>query len=98
MLGKLVGGGMSKAPIAAAIRKQTGCTVVEAHAAANAVFDTMSAVLSSDEILQLGGFGTFRVVARNGREGKNPRTGKPMSVAASKTVRFKPSPRLRNKL
>ena len=89
---------MSKAPIAAAIKEKTGCTVVEAQAAANAVFETISEVLAADGILQLGGFGTFRVVARNKRDGKNPRTGKPMLVAASKTIRFKPSPRLRSKL
>jgi DNA-binding protein HU-beta len=89
---------MSKAPIAAAIREKTGCTVIEAQAAANAVFHTISEILATKGILQLGGFGTFRVVTRNGRDGKNPRTGKPMLVAASKSVRFKPSPRLRGKL
>jgi DNA-binding protein HU-beta len=89
---------MSKAPIAAAIRDKTGCTVVGAHSAANAVFEAITEILATDGILQLGGFGTFRVVARNERDGKNPRTGKPMYVAPSKTVRFKPSPRLRGKL
>jgi DNA-binding protein HU-beta len=89
---------MSKAPIAAAIREKTGCTVIEAQAAANAVFSAVAEILAADGILQLGGFGTFRVVARDQREGKNPRTGKPMFVAASKTVRFKPSPRLRGRL
>jgi DNA-binding protein HU-beta len=89
---------MSKAPIAAAIRKETGCTVVQAHAAAARVFDAISEILARDGILQLGGFGTFRAVARNKREGKNPRTGKPMVVAPSKSVRFKPSPRLRERL
>jgi DNA-binding protein HU-beta len=89
---------MSKAPVAAAIREKTGCTVVGAHAAANAIFEAISEILATDGILQLGGFGTFRVVSRNERDGKNPRTGKPMYVAASKTVRFKPSPRLRGKL
>jgi DNA-binding protein HU-beta len=89
---------MSKAPIAAAIREKTGCTIIEAHAAANAVFGTISEILAAAGILQLGGFGTFRVVARDKRDGKNPRTGKPMSIAASKTVRFKPSPRLRGRL
>jgi DNA-binding protein HU-beta len=89
---------MSKAPIAAAIRERTGCTIVEAHAAASAVFGMIGEILATEGILQLGGFGTFRVVARNKREGRNPRTGKPMFVAESKTVRFKPSPRLRGKL
>ena len=39
--------------------------------------------------VQLVGFGTFDVAARGAREGRNPQTGKPMPIPASKAPRFK---------
>ena len=39
--------------------------------------------------VQLVGFGTFEAVERAAREGRNPLTGKPMKIAASKAPKFK---------
>lgn len=39
----------------------------------------------------IGNFGTFRVSKRAARKGRNPRTGEPIKIKASKALRFKPS-------
>ena len=44
------------------------------------------------------GFGTFAVRDRVARQGRNPRTGETMQVAATRTVGFKPAPALKGKL
>jgi DNA-binding protein HU-beta len=89
---------MSKAPIAAAIRDVTGCTVVQSNEAATAAFTAMKRKLNETGVLQVAGFGTFRVVTRRQRWGTNPRTGTRITIRASKTVAFKSSRFLRDTL
>jgi DNA-binding protein HU-beta len=55
----------------------------------SAVLDAIKDGLVKDGIVQITGFGTFRVRARNPRMGRNPRTGEPVQLAGSKTVGFK---------
>lgn len=45
-------------------------------------------VAKGDKV-QLAGFGTFELSERSAREGRNPSTGEPMHIAASKTCKFK---------
>ena len=45
--------------------------------------------LKKGEKIQLVGFGTFEVADRPAREGRNPKTGETMTIAASKTPKFK---------
>ena len=52
-------------------------------------FDTIKNTLASGEKVAIAGFGTFEAVERAARECKNPRTGEPVHVAASKAPRFK---------
>lgn len=62
----------------------------EAERALNAVIDTIKKGLKKDKNVQLIGFGTFTVKSRAARMGRNPQTGEPMKIKASKTVGFKP--------
>lgn len=57
--------------------------------------DTIKGVLASGDKISFNGFGTFEVVERNSREGRNPRTGETMLISAYKTPKFKPSPALK---
>lgn len=57
--------------------------------------DTIKDVLTSGDKISFNGFGTFEVVERNSREGRNPRTGQTMLISAYKTPKFKPSPSLK---
>jgi DNA-binding protein HU-beta len=53
-------------------------------AAVNAILDALVA----GEAVRVSGLGTFNVAARPAREGRNPRTGAAIQIAASKAVRF----------
>jgi DNA-binding protein HU-beta len=57
--------------------------------AVEAVFDGIAQALKQGETVNLVGFGTFSVGARAARSGRNPRTGETITIAASKTPKFK---------
>lgn len=57
----------------------------------NAFIDTLTFALASGESMQFKGFGTFEINERTTREGRNPKTGEKMMIAASKAVKFRPS-------
>jgi DNA-binding protein HU-beta len=44
----------------------------------------------------LAGFGTFTVTDRKEREGRNPQTGEPIKIGATKVVKFKPGKSLKD--
>ncbi|MCD6490422.1 MAG: HU family DNA-binding protein [Thermodesulfobacterium sp.] len=51
------------------------------------------AISKGDKVI-LVGFGSFQVTKRAAREGRNPRTGKPIKIPAKKVVKFKPGKKL----
>ena len=51
--------------------------------------DVISEELVKGEKIQIVGFGTFEVTERAARDGRNPKTGEIMTIAASKTPKFK---------
>lgn len=65
-------------------------TKKEAQAAVDCVFETIKDSLSRGESVQLVGFGTFKSVERKARQGRNPRTGEKIKIAARKVPRFVP--------
>lgn len=77
------------------IQEQTGSSKAAAKEALDAVLDTIAITLKEHHKLQLLGFGSFEVSKRPERMGRNPSTGAPMKIKASKTVRFKPSTNLK---
>ena len=56
----------------------------------DAVCDNIVKALGNGEAVSLVGFGTFKVKQLSARIGRNPRTGEPMPIKASKTASFKP--------
>lgn len=80
---------MNKTEFIAAVAEQANLSKKDAEAAVKAFTDVVSNELKKGEKIQLVGFGTFEVSERAAREGRNPRTGETMSVAACKTPKFK---------
>ena len=62
------------------------------------VFETISKAIKKDKRFAYPGFGTFTVRHRKARTGRNPQTGETIRIKASKTVGFKPAPKLKNSL
>jgi DNA-binding protein HU-beta len=73
-------------------KKQLGSqtTKAEAERAVTAVINAVKVGVKRDKIVQLVGFGTFKVVERKARKGINPRTLKQIRIPKSKTVKFVP--------
>ena len=67
----------------------------EAEVMVNAVFDSMTDALAKGERIEIRGFGSFMVKQRTAREGRNPRTGAIVSVAAKRVPLFKVGKELR---
>lgn len=74
---------------------QEGLTKKQAGEVFEAAFDFISGVLADGDRVQIPGFGTFSISERAERQGRNPKTGEPMTIAASKSVRFKPGKQLK---
>ena len=74
---------------AEAIAKKTELSKKDAEKALKAFTDVVAEELKKGEKIQLVGFGTFEVSERAAREGRNPRSGEVMHIAASKAPKFK---------
>ena len=83
---------MTKAELIAVMAEGAGVPKAAAAKALEALTGVTGAVakeLKKNGKLGLVGFGTFSVVKRKAREGRNPQTGKKIKIAAKKVVKFK---------
>ena len=79
---------MNKGDLIDAVAKTT-CSKVEAGKVVDAVLDAIKKALKKGNKVTLIGFGTFSVMKRSARTGRNPQTGKPLKIAAKKVPKFK---------
>lgn len=82
---------MNKTEMIARIAEQAGLSKAQATAALQAFETGVVETLAAGEKVEMNGFGTFAVKDRPARTGRNPKTGEPIQIAASKAVTFKPS-------
>ena len=80
---------MNKTELVVAMAEKTELSKKDAEKALKAFTDVVAEELAKGEKIQLVGFGTFEVVDRPARDGRNPKTGDPMKIAASKAPKFK---------
>jgi DNA-binding protein HU-beta len=79
---------MSKSEFVDKVAQEAGLSKKDAAAAVDAVLSTIESTLKSGGEVTFTGFGKFHVASRGAREGRNPRTGESMQIAASKVPRF----------
>ncbi len=80
---------MNKTELVAAVAAKADISKKAADAAVAAVFAEIEGALAKGEKVQLIGFGTFEVRERAAKEGRNPKTGEKITIAASKIPAFK---------
>lgn len=81
---------MNKAGLVEEVMKAAGIeTKAAAERAVDSVFDTIVKTMSRGEEVAITGFGTFRVQKRAAREGRNPKTGETIQIAASVKPKFR---------
>jgi DNA-binding protein HU-beta len=89
---------MTKQQLVEAVSVKTGRESAEVENVLEAVLGSISEALSSNERVDLRGFGSFRVKDKKERQGRNPRTGETITIAAKRDASFKPGKELSEKL
>ena len=79
---------MTKAEIVAKVAEEIKISKKAAGQALALITDSVAQALRKGEKVTFVGFGTFSVVQRKARKGRNPRTGKEIKIAAKKAPRF----------
>ncbi len=86
---------MNKAELIEGVSDKTGLTKKETGNVIDAITDTVKETMSKGERITLIGFGTFHVMKRKAREGRNPQTGEKLQIPAKKVPKFKAGKKLR---
>ncbi len=81
---------MNKAELIDEIAKDANLTKADAKKALDAFVNATTKSLKKGERVALVGFGSFSVARRSQRTGRNPQTGKPITIKAKNVVKFKP--------
>lgn len=87
---------MNKSQLIDAIAKEAGLTKADARKALEAFINIVGKTLAKDDKVSLVGFGSFSVVMREAREGRNPATGAKITIPAKKVIKFRPGSELNN--
>jgi DNA-binding protein HU-beta len=89
---------VNKNELVDAVATATELKKADATKAVDSVLEAISAALKKGDEVRLVGFGTFSVQAREASEGRNPRTGDKIQIAASKQAKFKAGKTLKEAL
>ncbi len=86
---------MKKTELIEAMAIATGDSQAATARALEALINIISKEVAAGGEVAITGFGSFKTSARGERTGRNPRTGEPLTIAASKTVKFMPGATLK---
>jgi len=86
---------MNKADLVEKIADQTGLTKRTSREAVDAIISAITDSLSREEKVTLVGFGTFQVMERKARKGRNPQTRETINIPAKNVPKFGPGKGLR---
>ncbi len=89
---------MNKTQLIQKIAENGNMTKKDAEVALNAVVAAITDAVAAGEKVQVSGFGSFDVKARDARTGRNPKTGESVEIAASKRVVFTAAQALKDKI
>ena len=89
---------MTKADLIEAMAGKIDLPKATSERAVNLIFDDIIAALKNNDKVNISGFGTFTVSERKARQGRNPKTGETIEIAASRSAKFKPGKVLKDSL
>ncbi|MGB0084035.1 MAG: HU family DNA-binding protein [Rhodomicrobiaceae bacterium] len=89
---------MNKTDLVAAVAQDVQITKDKASVAVESVIKHIQSALLDGQEVRLPGFGNFKVTARKATTARNPRTGQPVNVPASKVAKFAPAKGLKEAL
>lgn len=86
---------MTKAELINAIAESCNHSKADTEKFLNSTLDVIQNTLAEGGSIPLIGFGTFSVSERKERPGRNPQTGEPITIKASKSVKFSAGSKLK---
>jgi len=89
---------MNKAQLAEEVLSRTELTKRAAREAVSAIISVTTDSLARQEKVTLVGFGTFQIMERKARRGRNPQTGETIQIPAKKVPKFRPGKGLRERI
>jgi DNA-binding protein HU-beta len=87
---------MNKAELIVRVARDAGLTKADATRALDAFVENVGKTLKRGEKVTIVGFGSFAVSRRRARDGRDPRTGAPIRIAARRVPKFSPGKELRD--
>ena len=87
---------MNMSDLKKSVAESTGLSQDDADKALKAGFAVITKALKDEDTVVIPDFGSFSIGHREARTGRNPRTGEPLQIAASKSVKFKAGKTLKN--
>ena len=79
---------MNQAELIAAVAERADLTRADTGKAVEALVGTITEALKQGDEVRIAGFGTFGISERGERQGRNPQTGAPITIAAFKAAKF----------
>ena len=81
---------VSKSDLISNVVEKTGLKNTEAAKSVEAILQSVIQAVAKGQEVRLVGFGSFTLTQREARQGRNPRTGEPIQIPASKAPKFRP--------
>ena len=89
---------MNKSDLVDSLAKAANISKVAAERGLNTMLTSMTSAIQEGERVTLVGFGSFSLVERAPRVGRNPKTGEPVHIPPRLAVKFRPGKELAEKL
>jgi len=89
---------VTKTELVDKVAKSTNATKTEVAETLEAIIETIKQAIKEENKVTLIGFGTFSVTDRKARKGRNPKTGEPIDIPASRVPKFSPSETFKKEL
>jgi len=86
---------MTKADIIKHITAKVGLSQKESQEVVETILDSIQNALAEGEMVKIPGFGTFNVMQKEARKGRNPQTGEDLTIAPRRAINFKVSNQLK---
>lgn len=81
---------VTRIDLANALRERFGLTASDSYKMIDIIFDEIEQSLVHGEDVKITGFGTFKILAKAARIGRNPKTGVPAVISARRVATFHP--------
>ncbi len=89
---------ITRSDLANRLRERFGLTTADSYKLVDIVFEEIRESLINGEEVKFAGFGSFKILTKSERMGRNPKTGAPAIISARKVASFRPSSEFRKRV